>query len=182
MFHTYMRIDPVTNKDVYGKRSGFKTKKQAEIAEGRLVNEFHGNGFPSERKRSTFNQVYELWLESEYQDSVQESTLNKTMRDFKNHIVPSFDGMNIREIKPEHCQSELKQWRDQLVNYRRIKNYASRIFDYALRMDIIDQNPFDKVTTPKRIEAIDESEFDNIYTKEEVNKFLKCVEVDLDIS
>lgn len=148
-----------------------KFKLIAEIAEGRLINEFHENGFPSERKRSTFNQVYELWLESEYQDNVQESTLNKTMYDFKNHIVPSFDEMNIREIKPEHCQTELNQWRDKLVNYRRIKNCASRIFDYALRMNIIDQNPFDKVTTQKRIETIKESEFDNFYTKEEVNEF-----------
>ena len=122
MFHSYIGVDPVTDKDVYRKRSGFKTKKEAEIAEARLMNDFNENGFPSQRKRSTFNDVYDLWLESEYIDNVQESTLNKTMRDFKNHIVPSFDGMNIREIKPDHCQSELNKWRDKLVNYRRIKN------------------------------------------------------------
>ena len=95
-------------------------------------------GFPPERKRSTFNDVYELWLELEYEDNVQESTLNKTMRDFKNHIIPSFDEMDIKEIKLDHCQSELNEWCDELVNYRRIKNYASRVFDYAVRMDIID--------------------------------------------
>ena len=33
MFHSYIGIDPVTDKDVYRKRSGFKTKKEAEIAE-----------------------------------------------------------------------------------------------------------------------------------------------------
>ena len=110
MFHSYIGVDPVTDKDVYRKRSGFKTKKEAEIAEARLINDFNKNGFPSQRKRSTFNDVYDLWLESEYIDNVQESTLNKTMRDFKNHIVPSFDGMNIREIKPDHCQSELNEF------------------------------------------------------------------------
>ena len=182
MFHSYIGIDPVTDKDVYRKRSGFKTKKEAEIAEARLINDFNKNGFPSERKRSTFNEVYELWLESEYIDNVQESTLNKTMRDFKNHIVPSFDGMNIREIKPDHCQSELNKWRDKLVNYRRIKNYAHRVFDYALRMDIIDSNPFDKVTVPKRIETIEESEFENFYSKEELNEFLEYVKEDLDLN
>lgn len=102
LFHSYLGIDPVKDKEVYRKRSGFKTKKEAEIAEARLINDFNKHGFPSERERSTYNEVYELWLESEYIDNVQESTLNKTMRDFKNHIVPSFDGMNIREIKPEH--------------------------------------------------------------------------------
>ncbi|MFL2123992.1 tyrosine-type recombinase/integrase [Marinilactibacillus psychrotolerans] len=182
MFHSYIGVDPVTDKDVYRKRSGFKTKKEAEIAEARLINDFHKNGFPSQRKRSTFNDVYDLWLESEYIDNVQESTLNKTMRDFKNHIVPFFDGMNIREIKPDHCQSELNKWRDKLVNYRRIKNYAHRVFDYALRMDIIDSNPFDKVTVPKRIETIEESEFENFYSKEELNEFLEYVKEDLDLN
>ncbi|QZN88061.1 site-specific integrase [Vagococcus lutrae] len=182
MFHSYIGVDPVTNKEVYRKRRGFKTKKQAEIAEARLINEFNEHGFPSERKRSTFNEVYELWLESEYEDNVQESTLNKTTRDFRNHIIPSFDGMNIREIKPDHCQSELNKWRDKLVNYRRIKNYANRVFDYALRMDIIDSNPFDKVTVPKRIETIDDSEFENFYTKEELNEFLDYVKEDLDFN
>lgn len=33
MFHSYIGVDPVTDKDVYRKRSGFKTKKEAEIAE-----------------------------------------------------------------------------------------------------------------------------------------------------
>ncbi|MDN6196454.1 MAG: site-specific integrase [Atopostipes suicloacalis] len=178
-FHTYIGLDPVTNKEVYRKRSGFDTKKQAEIAEARLIHEFHEVGFPSERKRSTFNDVYELWLESEYEDNVQESTLNKTMRDFKNHIIPSFDEMDIKEIKPDHCQSELNECRDKLVNYRRIKNYASRVFDYAVRMDIIDRNPFDRVTMPKRVETIEESEFDNFYTKEELNDFLNYVKEDL---
>ena len=121
-------------------------------------------------------------VESEYIDNVRESTLNKTMRDFKNHIVPSFDGTNIREIKPDHCQSELNKWRDKLVNYRRIKNYAHRVFDYALRMDIIDSNPFDKVTVPKRIETIEESEFENFYSKEELNEFLEYVKEDLDLN
>jgi len=181
-FHTYMGIDPVTDKEVYRKRSGFNTKKEAEIAEARLINEFHQNGFPSERRKSTFNEVYELWLESEYINNVQESTLNKTMQDFRNHIVPSFDGMNIGEIKPDYCQTELNKWRDKLVNYRRIKNYAKRIFDYALRMDIIDTNPFDKVTTPKRIETIKDSEFENYYTKEELNEFLSYVNEDLDLN
>ena len=38
MFHSYIGVDPVTDKDVYRK-----------------------NGFPSQRKRSTFNDVYDLW-------------------------------------------------------------------------------------------------------------------------
>src|SRR5699024_11334807 len=79
-------------------------------------------------------------------------------------------------------RSELNKWRDKLVKYRRIKNYANRVFDYALRMDIIDSNPFDKVPVPKRIETIDDSEFENFYTKEELNEFLECVKEDLDLN
>lgn len=30
-FHTYMGIDPVTNKEVYRKRSGFLTKKKQKL-------------------------------------------------------------------------------------------------------------------------------------------------------
>lgn len=49
-------------------------------------------------------------------------------------------------------------------------------------MDIIDSNPFDKVTVPKRIETIEESEFENFYSTEELNEFLECVKEDLDLN
>lgn len=90
--------------------------------------------------------------------------------------------MNIRQIKPNHCQSELNEWRDNSVNYRRIKSYAHRVFDYALRMDSIDSNSFDKVIVPKRIETTEESEFENFYSKEELNEFLEYVIEDLDLN
>lgn len=179
LYHAYLGIDPVTNKKVYKKKQGFKTKKEAELAEARLQYEFLQNGFATEKKSITYNEVYELWLESEYMHNVQESTLNKTTRDFRNHILPSFNGMIIKEIKPSYCQSELNKWRDKLVNYKRMKNYAARVFDYALRMDMIDFNPFDKVTMPKRLESIDESEFENYYTKDELSDFLNYVKNDL---
>lgn len=179
MYHTYLGIDPVTNKKVYKKKQEFKTKKEAELAEARLKYEIIKNGFPSEKNTRSFNEVYDLWMESEYMDNVQESTLQKTQRNFINHIIPSFDGMMIDEIKPSYCQSELNKWRDKLIGFKKIKNYSKKVFDYAVRMDMIDSNLFDKVTTPKRVKAVQEEQTENFYTKDELNKFLSCVEKDL---
>src|SRR5699024_11449700 len=53
---------------------------------------------------------------------------------------------------------------------------------YNVINKIININPFDKVTFPKRIETIEESEFENFYTKEELNEFLECVKEDLDLN
>src|SRR5699024_5216739 len=53
---------------------------------------------------------------------------------------------------------------------------------YNVINKIININPFDKVTVPKRIETIDNSEFENFYTKDELNEFLEYVKEDLDLN
>lgn len=66
---SYLGLDPITNKQVQKRKSGFKTEREAK----------------------TYEEVYELWLESDYKDSVKESTLQKTTRIFSNHIIRKYN-------------------------------------------------------------------------------------------
>lgn len=181
MYNVYLGLDPVTNKEIRKEKRGFATEREARIAEARLILDFEENGLPSAPKNSTYKETFELWWESEYKGNVKESTQHKTIGIFENHILPAFGEMNIDKISPQYCQTQVNAWRDKLFNFRMVKNYADRVFDYAKRMDMIKSNPLDKIAMPKRMETIEKSEYDKYYTKEELNEFLKCVKDDLGI-
>lgn len=178
-YNIYLGIDPVTNKEVRKRKRGFKTKRDAEIAEARALIKFEEKGFASAPKQMTYQEVFNLWWESEYKLGVKGSTLMKTKRTFDNHILPEFGELIISKVSPQFCQQQINQLREKLVHYRVVKNYAARVFDYAFRMDIIKSNPFDKTVTPKRMKRVDDSKFENYYNREELTEFLACVKKDL---
>ena len=175
----YLGKDPVTNKDIQKKKSGFKSYREAQLFEARLIVQVEEEGLPSHNKNKTYNEVFKLWWEFEYIGNVKESTSHKTSGIFENHILPAFGEMLMEDITPHYCQQVVNAWRDKLYNFKVVKNYANRVFEYAIRMDLMKGNPFDKITMPARLEKIEESEYENFYTKEELNEFLECVKNDL---
>ena len=62
MFQLYLGKDEITKKDRYTTRRGFKTKKEAEIAQARLKTEIADNGLLN-TDITTFKEIYELWYE-----------------------------------------------------------------------------------------------------------------------
>lgn len=172
-FQLYVGTDQLTGKRIKTTRSGFSTKKEAQLALSRLQLEIERGDF---RKKSvdTFNDVYELWIE-QYKNTVQESTLVKTKGIFKNHILPSFGEYKIDKINVQVCQKHLNEWFEKLQKYRTVKSYASKVFDYAVTLGIISDNYMNRVTMPKKIKQPVEEEI-NYYTKEQLIHFLKCLE------
>lgn len=179
MFNVYLGIDPVTGKEQRKEQRGFDTEREAQLAEARALIEFEENGFASAPKNSTFKDAFELWWDSEYKTNVKESTQHKTMGIFENHILPSFGELNLEGITPQYCQQMINTWRNKLFNFRAVRNYANRVFDYAKRMDMLKNNPMDKTVMPKRMEKNEESEYHNYYTREELHEFLEHVKEDL---
>lgn len=62
MFNAYVGRHPKTGKNVYRKRQGFKTKKQAQIALADILKEIEENGLDNKPSVFTFKQLYEKWL------------------------------------------------------------------------------------------------------------------------
>lgn len=176
MFQIYIGTDQLTGKRIKTSRRGFTTKKEAQLASARLQIEIDNGEF---RKKSvnTFIDIYNLWIE-QYKNTVQESTFVKTKGIFKNHILPSLGEYKIDKINVQLCQKHVNEWFSKLKKFRTLKSYTSKIFEYAITLGIIIDNPLKRVTMPKNIVQPVETEVINYYTKEQLIQFLKCLEIE----
>ncbi|MBG9691376.1 integrase [Lysinibacillus sphaericus] len=172
MFQLYIGVDPLTGKEQRTTRRGFKTKKEAELTLARLKLEIDKGNYKKE-SLETFQEVYELWI-NQYENTVEESTFNKTINYFKNHILPTLGKYKIEKINVALCQNIVNEWFKNYSEYRIFKSYAARIFDFAIKHDFILNNPMKLVEVPRKIDVPTEEENENFYTREELIHFLNC--------
>lgn len=128
--------------DKVTRRSGFKTKNEAIFAYTQLLEEYNdkidGN--------LKFQDAFQEWLKV-YQTKVKETTYENTMLIYKNHILPVFEDMKLKDITPEICQDFALNLTD-LVKGKIIFNYAKSVMNYGVKIYNLPSNPFDKVILP----------------------------------
>lgn len=168
MFKIYLGIDPITNKQRHTTRRGFRTKADAKIAMAKIKTETHMNGLQS-NEVTTFNELYDLWLES-YQHTVKESTLNHVLAVFKIRVLPHFSNKKIKKITISYCQNVVNEWFNTYDNINNVVAYTKLLFQYAVKLKIINDNPFEHIQKPKKTN-IDADEL-LYYTKDELKTFL----------
>ncbi|WP_333558745.1 site-specific integrase [Enterococcus diestrammenae] len=171
-FKTYLGKDPKTGKKVYTTKRGFKTQKEAKIAEARLQTEY-AEGLTTADKPKTFQQVYDQWI-IEYEKTVRGSTLLKTTRIFKNQVLDVFGDYYITEITPLMLQQQMDKWSKEYVSATKFMNYTGLVFKYAVRFGLIDKNPTDSIIKPKTKKK--KKEDDAFYEKENLKLFLECLD------
>lgn len=178
MFKTYLGINPYTNEQFHTTRRGFKTKREANIELARLKTNWLDDlekEMAEKNKKKTYEQIFDLWIE-EYKTTVKESTLYKTEQLFENHILPAFGAKTIEDITPLEVQSQMNTWHKQFVRSATIMNYAGLVFDYALRLQLINVNPTKIIKKPTKRKQIKEEKDLNFYDKEELKEFMKSLE------
>ena len=172
LFQTYLGIDPLTGKERRTTRRGFKTQKEAKQAERNLLLDVEENGLPSNQSDGfqdpTFKEIAFLWLES-YKTTVKASTFGLTENKLKQLIKDHFEGMKIKKISVPYCQKVVIALSEKYILYTHYLSVIERIFKYAVLIDIVPANPFDKVIRPKSKPV---SKRDNYLSKEELNDFL----------
>ena len=173
LFQTYLGIDPLTGKERRTTRRGFKTMKEAKQAERNLLLDVEENGLPSNQsdgfRDPTFEEIAYLWLES-YKTTVKASTFGLTENKLKQLIKDHFEGMKIKKISVPYCQKVVIALSEKYILYTHYLSVIERIFKYAVLIDIVPANPFDKVIRPKSKPV---SKRDNYLSKEELNDFLE---------
>ena len=174
LFQTYLGVDEVTGKEVRTTRRGFSSLKEAKVEERKVQHDFLTNGF-QKKSTTTFKEAYEMWF-IQYKNTVKESTWAKTGEMFVNHILPAYGDLRIEKIDVKYCQKIINQWFDHTkTKYKRMHNYVSSVFEYAISLGIVSDNPTKKVTVPKVMEEVKEETEFNYYTKEELIEFLDLI-------
>lgn len=175
MFVAYLGIDPVTGNQKRTTRRGFKSEREAKLAEAKLQTTIQDRGFLSEAP-ATYQQVFELWLEG-YKNTVRESTLNRVIYLFKAVILPRFGYIRVNKITIPYCQQVINEWNKGYSDVKALRIYASKILDYAVTIKMIRDNPFKATKAPKKEKAIDDKLI--YYSAEELKAFLELVEHDI---
>lgn len=169
-FTVYLGKD-INGKDITKTRRGFKTKAQAKSEMSKLKYEFD-NGLMYSPTSQSYDEIYNLWISS-YKFTVKESTLQRTIGLYNNHIKPVFGNLNISDITSIQCQKFANELSQEFVKYKEMYNLSKRIFQYAIKpLNLIKTNPFNDILMPQ-IKA-NKSEI-TFLEKEEFNLFLDAI-------
>ncbi|WP_193439145.1 Arm DNA-binding domain-containing protein, partial [Streptococcus suis] len=63
LYHTYLGTDPLTGKRIKACKRGFKTAKEAKLAESQLLLKNEIEGVITTQKKIKFLDVYHQWLQ-----------------------------------------------------------------------------------------------------------------------
>lgn len=176
LFQTYLGIDPATGKERRTTRRGFKTMKEAKQAERNLLLDVEENGLPSVERSQlsnpTFKELSDLWLEN-YKTTVKPSTFENVQSKVEKMTEEHFKELKLKKITVAYCQKIVIELSKSYVLYNHYLSVINRIFKYAVLMDVLNSNPFDKVIKPKSRQTQRKG---NFLTKEELKEFLKLAQ------
>lgn len=173
MFKAYLGTDS-EGKQRFTTRRGFRTKKEANLELSRLKVDISKNGFKKSDKM-TFQQVYDLWVVN-YELTVKESTFVKQTEQYRVHILPFFGDTLISKITPAMVQKFANEKVNKFVRYREFISNTSRIFDYAIKLKLINTNPCKSITIPKSKKDVGSKNRENYFSREEMLAFLNALE------
>lgn len=171
-FVAYLGVDPTTDKQIRTTRRGFRTEREAKLAEARLLNEFNSDTYKRKQTENLiFKDVFNEWLES-YRLTVKESTLNSQLYAIKLHIEPLFFHLKIEKITVAYCQKQINHWYSYYSKFGNLISIVSRVFDFAINNNYIKSNPMKKIVRPKKKAKTKNT---TCLNKEELQHFLSCV-------
>ncbi|MCD5569629.1 site-specific integrase [Lactobacillus delbrueckii subsp. lactis] len=166
--------DHATDKSIMIRRQGFKSKQEAQRALSDVLKAIANDEYrPLSERRLTFRQFYEQVFLPQYKREVRESTLRTFTVAVGKRILPLLGDVYLDKLEPLRCQQAVNKWVAESKSYKQTKTYASIIVDRAAKMGVIEDNPFKKVTLPRKKESKKPT---NFYTKAELEKFLATAE------
>lgn len=153
-------------------KSGFKTLREAKQYETLMMQKKYSGELTEllSASNKSFMDVFEEWFKA-YQDTVELTTSVRTDDLFRLHILPSLGEFKISKITPWQCQELITEKGKTFRNIKQIKSYISQIFEFAIKMKLISDNPVKGVVLPKR----EKIESQNYFTVQELHQFLEIV-------
>ena len=167
------------------------TPKQEKKALDAFIYEFEkkvreGNFLSGERL--TLQTFSEKWLNEYAKLKIEASTYERYEYEIKNKILPALGHLKLAEIKPIHIQSfynnlledgvrqDGKQGGYSSASIKKYHNILNIMLKTAVKWQITDNNPCERVSLPKQTKAVDNIKF---FTPEQTINFLDMLDKDL---
>ncbi|GGM39511.1 site-specific integrase [Paraliobacillus quinghaiensis] len=172
----YAGKDPVTGKDKQKTKSGFLTKKDAQLAAAIFERKFH-KGELIQPNKITLSELFYDWL-AHYSRDVKESSV-RARRIALKHILNEFGDMPIQKITKKTYQDKIDKLSNEFsTNYiESIHTSANLVFVYAYEMKLIKDAPTKGIKLPKKKDTVEELEkgdslIENFLEKDELEELL----------
>lgn len=129
------------------RKSGFKTKLEAQQAEVEALMKLK-QGIILDAENSTFEELAELFLKSCENKS---KSINRNYRNsFYNHLQ-DFHSMHLKDINSLLVENWVKNCKKTPETISECIKFAKAAFNYAIKHDLVNKNPFLKIDKPKSI-------------------------------
>ncbi|MEF7495278.1 tyrosine-type recombinase/integrase [Lysinibacillus sphaericus] len=187
MVKMYGGIDPYTKKQIDITKRGFKTKTEAKAfytqkqAEMLQLNE-------NDNQNLTFEQFYHSFYEDFLLTcNLEKSTLGKIKGIFKNHILPFYGDLKLKNISYQDTLRSFEVWKEKLQKPSKVAIELNKCLEQAVYNDFIPKNPV-KLDGLRLWEKKEERKRDNaqgdklFYTSEELDLFIQKLKTTDDIS
>ncbi|MFD1363430.1 tyrosine-type recombinase/integrase [Lentibacillus salinarum] len=181
-YKVYAGKNPITGKDNAPiSKSGFRTKKDAQLAAGLVERQFHNNEF-IEPSKITFNALCDDW-EKHYISSMKakESSLRARKIALK-HIRDEFGDIAIQKISKKAYQDAIDKLANKFsTNYvSSIHTSSNMVFEYAKDNKLIKEVLTKDIKLPKKKKTVADLEKgdsiqEKFLEKEELEEFLTVV-------
>lgn len=145
--------DPVTGKRRQLWRTVKGTKKQAEAALAKLINEFEA-GHDLDPTRVTVSEYLSQWL-ADSDSRLAPSTLQRYERLFRLQVQPCVGHLQLAKLRPVHLQSLYRRLLGDGLSAQTVLHVHRALFTalrHAVKLQMIPVNPAEAVTPPKPVQ------------------------------
>lgn len=166
--------DLTNNKYREKSKSGFKTKKEAQLAASSIELDIDQHGF-AENGNELVSVFFKQWLEVYKKPHVKPITYSVQERNVRLNILPKWGNYKLKEI----TRNEYQKWINELREHysegttRRIHSiFTSALSDAVFDFKLLKENPSVRISIPKDFNSNKELKY---YTVEQLDIFLNEV-------
>ena len=176
-FQIALPRDPLTGKRRTTRRSGFRTREQANIALTRLKSQLDRDQKVSPVKTyqgiKTFKDAYDEWLVI-YKTTVKPTTYFDLTKKTARLLLPEFGDKDISKIEATYIQKYLVELSQKYKEFHAISTVLRRVFKYAYKMGYTTHDEFVKVDVPKEQRSNHKLD-DDLLTEDQLKTYLNFI-------
>ena len=176
-FQIALPRDPLTGKRRNTRRSGFRTREQANIALTRLKSQLDREQKVSPVKTyqgiKTFKDAYDEWLVI-YKTTVKPTTYFDLTKKTARLLLPEFGDKDISKIEATYIQKYLVDLSQKYKEFHAISTVLRRVFKYAYKMGYTTHDEFVKVDVPKEQRSNHKLD-DDLLTEDQLKTYLNFI-------